>query len=626
MPADSTFIEILMNPGQWTLVNVFAVIGSFAAVTGVIIAILPYWRHYRKRMFLEKEFGGDFYLPEEIERSTQYYIHPFCSSVDPGQEAEMRQVEVTEEKLFEKVDKLLAKDSATRHLLLLADSAMGKSSFVLNYYAYNRSRPKRKRHRLAVVPLGHPTAESYIKQIEMKDRRYIVLFLDAFDEDVKAIRDHRKRLDELMQLCQGFRRILITCRTQFFPSDEEIPRKTSVARVAPYGGGEKGAYEFWKLYLSPFTDEQVKEYLQKRYSIWQLKTRKKAQKLIDKIPFLSVRPLLLAYIPDLINSDKEFEHAFQLYEEMVEAWLLREEDKFDIEKEPLRQFSERLAVDIYVNQEKRGGERISKEEVGELAGTWQIPLEKRQLRERSLLNRDAVGNLKFSHRSIMEYLFVKRFIEGEESCKNIPWSDQMQFFLWEIISEYREKGQPVPFDYSEVDLSLYPLLLRYSAKQNLDEEAIKKMLERLSSFDSRWNASGKGISHQYQFIVEKKNHILIDKATGLMWERSGSSKHMTYKKAKDYISQLNRKRFTGFSDWRLPTLEEAMSLMEPEKKKSDLYIDPIFGSKQSWIWTADQLSASRAWYVSFLDGNCNHGDVGFNANYVRAVRSGQLSR
>jgi len=42
---------------------------------------------------------------------------------------------------------------------------------------------------------------------------------------------------------------------------------------------------------------------------------------------------------------------------------------------------------------------------------------------------------------------------------------------------------------------------------------------------------------------------------------------MTYEKVQAYIAQLNRANFGGYSDWRLPTLEEAMCLMEPIKSE-----------------------------------------------------------
>ncbi len=85
-------------------------------------------------------------------------------------------------------------------------------------------------------------------------------------------------------------------------------------------------------------------------------------------------------------------------------------------------------------------------------------------------------------------------------------------------------------------------------------------------------------------------------------------------------TDLNQEKYAGYSDWRLPTLAEAKSLLEPNKDKmSNLFINHIFDSKQKWIWTSDLHSASRAWVVDFDDGSC--GNVNFNdSNYVRAVR------
>jgi hypothetical protein len=70
----------------------------------------------------------------------------------------------------------------------------------------------------------------------------------------------------------------------------------------------------------------------------------------------------------------------------------------------------------------------------------------------------------------------------------------------------------------------------------------------------------------------------------------------------------------------LPTLEEGMSLMEREKKSFDLYIDPVFDHRQSYIWTADKVGAGRAWFVVFNLGSCGRLDFG-NGYDVRAVRS-----
>lgn len=597
MPPDSTtFLQLLLDPQHWTPATIFTAIGALAAVAAAWFAYLPILQQRRTQRLLEKSFGSDLYSPETIERSTRYYIPPNCSSVDPAQEAEIRQVKVTKQKLFEMVDEHLAEDSANRHLLLLADSGMGKSSFVLNYYARNQQ--LRKRQRLAVVPLGIPDADEYIAKIDNK--RDTVIFLDAFDEDTKAIKDHRGRLLELMHACRQFKRVLITCRTQFFPRDEEIPRETGIARVGPRKAGEGATYEFWKLYLSPLSDEQVQAYLRKRYR-WSRGKRKQANELVKKIPLLSVRPMLLAYIPDLLESGAKIEYAFQLYEVLVEKWLERESRW--VKRGDLRQFSERLAVDLYRNSERRGAERISRAELIEMAKTWNIQLDDWQLGGRSLLNRNAEGHYKFAHRSILEYLFVKRLLENDPGCYGLALTDLMKTFLRETFTHSRGLGQqfqlkPTP----EIRANLWQML-RSKPLPHLAAEEVKAMIKLHDFFDSSYNNSGKGVTHSYETREYKGEKIVLDHATGLMWQQSGSPNLMNSAEAKKYLQSLRVKSLAGFNDWRLPTLEEAMSLMEP-KKQGKLYIDQMFEHQQSLIWTSDHHELGAAWVVLFTKGLC----------------------
>lgn len=161
--------------------------------------------------------------------------------------------------------------------------------------------------------------------------------------------------------------------------------------------------------------------------------------------------------------------------------------------------------------------------------------------------------------------------------------------------------------------------LRRDKKENLSEEEVKKMLTDNRFFDSDRNKTASGAQNEYEERTLEGGKVVIDRATGLMWQQSGSLEYMTYEQAKAYVAQLNRDHFAGFSDWRLPTLEEAMSLMEP-KKSGDLYIDAKFDAKQSWIGTADTFSAGRAWHVFFVGGFCGHLGVGYGG-FVRAVRS-----
>ena len=363
-----------------------------------------------------------------IERSTRYFIRPKCSIIDPAQETEIRRALIaTRESLFKKVDYFLDYDESQRHLLLLADSGMGKTSFLLNYFVYNKRKKSKFMHDITMVPLGIDDADAIISSIENQENK--VIFLDAFDEDIKAIDNHYLRLRELMKLCKKFKRMIITCRTQFFPKEEEIPIETGIARIGPRKAGESGTYEFWKLYLCPFDDDDIKGYLQKKYPFWRFEERRRAFDTIRKIPLLSVRPMLLAHVPDIVSSNINIKYCFQLYDIMVKAWIVRESAWVD--KDHLLRFSKQLAVDIFINREARGAERVPYEELIELAERWGISLQNWQISGRSLLNRDAKGNYKFAHRSIMEHLFVENMLGGDDKCFGITLTDQMKYFLFE---------------------------------------------------------------------------------------------------------------------------------------------------------------------------------------------------
>ncbi len=154
---------------------------------------------------------------------------------------------------------------------------------------------------------------------------------------------------------------------------------------------------------------------------------------------------------------------------------------------------------------------------------------------------------------------------------------------------------------------------------NLSKALTKSMLKDKGFFDKKLNKSAFGFSNDYELQVDGK--VVYDRASNLMWQQSGSEFVLPHKETKAYVNQLNRDRFAGFSDWRLPTLEEAMSLMEPTPENDNLYINPEFGNKQRFIWTSDLYKTSRAWIVHFSAAGCYISKLFiYNDYYVRAVR------
>lgn len=148
-------------------------------------------------------------------------------------------------------------------------------------------------------------------------------------------------------------------------------------------------------------------------------------------------------------------------------------------------------------------------------------------------------------------------------------------------------------------------MLRGTPKR-VEEEDIKKMLATFS-FHEWYRNHDADFKNQF---IDNQDGTITDKATGLLWQKSGSWRRINRKKANYYIHDLNRNKFAGRSDWRLPTVEELASLIEKDPTDRDgLYIDPIFedAANGNWLdicWTADDLRAMYGadeayWVVSF---------------------------
>ena len=164
---------------------------------------------------------------------------------------------------------------------------------------------------------------------------------------------------------------------------------------------------------------------------------------------------------------------------------------------------------------------------------------------------------------------------------------------------------------------------RYNPKEGLDYRSVKDMLKRHGFYcgEYAWtkeyrNSHGSGF--QNKFEEQKEAKVICDHASGLIWQQSSFNEEMTYDEVDTYVALLNRDQFAGYDEWRLPTLEEAMSLMKPNMNNDGLYIDPVFGKHKVSIWTSDTYNDSRAWVVDFYYGVCYN--FFFNHDYsVRAV-------
>jgi hypothetical protein len=121
-------------------------------------------------------------------------------------------------------------------------------------------------------------------------------------------------------------------------------------------------------------------------------------------------------------------------------------------------------------------------------------------------------------------------------------------------------------------------------QEALTQKNIKKMIETHNFYVHQFNDEGDFPN----IFVDNGDGTLTNRVTGLMWEKRCSSKLYQYDWAEKHISGLNEKKFAGYTDWRIPTLEELCSLLEREKNENGLHMSPLFDDKQSLYLSLDR--------------------------------------
>ncbi len=127
-------------------------------------------------------------------------------------------------------------------------------------------------------------------------------------------------------------------------------------------------------------------------------------------------------------------------------------------------------------------------------------------------------------------------------------------------------------------------------------------------------------SQRFVFVLDQQ--AVLDKETGLVWERSPD------KTARDWTSAINycqQKSIGGSKGWRLPTIEELTSLADPTRAYPALPSGHSFLTVQVsnyWSCSTDADDIGVAWTVHLLHGNVCNDNKNWKA-YVWCVRSGQ---
>jgi Protein of unknown function (DUF1566) len=117
-----------------------------------------------------------------------------------------------------------------------------------------------------------------------------------------------------------------------------------------------------------------------------------------------------------------------------------------------------------------------------------------------------------------------------------------------------------------------------------------------------------------------KDDVIVDANTNLAWQQSGSASPLPWEQAKHYIITLNRQKRGGYENWRLPTINELISLLKPPPPGEDFCFQSQMSPVQKWIWSGDTRSLRAAWFLDVEMGFVASGDI-MDHYYVKAVCS-----
>lgn len=132
----------------------------------------------------------------------------------------------------------------------------------------------------------------------------------------------------------------------------------------------------------------------------------------------------------------------------------------------------------------------------------------------------------------------------------------------------------------------------------LRDEQMSQLITKWNFYDSKLNPHG---SFDNALVASDGSDTIIDEKTGIMWQRGGLDLCSIRKMTSD-IKELNRESFAGYKDWRMPTVEEAMSLIEATANEKGLYIHPCFSKEQTFIFVAAKRKPTGYWFVDYKQG------------------------
>lgn len=229
---------------------------------------------------------------------------------------------------------------------------------------------------------------------------------------------------------------------------------------------------------------------------------------------------------------------------------------------------------------------------------------------------------------------VKKCVEDQGTSsrfeKSYAIDDHIRAWLIDHVLDDGDDSLIIPVEEKHVDEDMGPEL-PFSAASGytgevtllpaepaiINDDQVQGIVKKWGLFDGEFNPVG---HFKNDFVQGDHPSTVLDRRTSLLWQRGGldiCSMRTMQKK----IEELNRDGFGGYHDWRLPTLQEALSIMEPVKNSKGVHLHPCFSSEQPFIFVAAQRKPGGYWFVDFKQGRSFWSSGTIPGGFGRLVRS-----
>ena len=497
--------------------------------------------------------------------------------------------------IFEHFEALLTDEEAGRYVLILSSPEMGKTSFADVIKQWQKSKGL-KGKKVAYIPLSVAVARK--KLHKLPKQRKTILVLDDFEVLLRRHPFPETVLKNWLNMTRKFELVILLSRM------ENLPKIVAVGDEPGWAGLEKALFNgyYFRVYRLKPNVEKKQDFgynLQSFTGVGQEATLTEFANL----------PLARHYGVYLKKgkADNILEMLRSICENAANA--MARKTKKDILPTDVIAFWQSAAVWCYQNRIQQKEPSLSNAQLNSLLEKHLPKLKQLPTLEPPIMAQNQLGNWQFKQKTFEEYLVFRQFLETPERFYGIAFSKPIQFFLWRYFKDEIADGRKLSQDWLEnADLSHFLLKLpsqpyATAAMKDFanDDDFLKACLEKHPFFEAKYQPDGEGIAHLWQVEKLEKGRLISDFATGLMWELlTYRYRPVNYSQALLWQQNFNKHGFGGYGDWRLPTLEEALSLMSPVKYNG-AHLPETLSDLRNRIWTINP-NEDRIWIVDYQKG------------------------